>query len=237
MENLVRIKLDPRRGGQDPFDFKRPCFRLSNWPNASVEIWSSDDEGLSWQKIPNSDYRWSYDPDNRHLYISFLFDITVITILAFFSPTGSHAPIGYTLTRYNKCSVGWSTEGANRANIDTGWSTGSETTPVIPIGCSIRGGKLKNIPIGYEIKWPIVSNNPVGASFAEPADSPVAIGFDIGLTTPNSIGVGVTILGCRGHPFDFIPLDGPSFSSLCAEASHRKQKNVVLNGTTPEELD
>ena len=237
MENLVRIKLNPRRGGLEEIDFKRPCFRLSNWPNASVEIWSSDDDGMSWEKISESDYRFAYDGDNRNLYISFLFDVTVTTIFAFFSPAGNHAGIGFSLTRYGKCPIGWQTEAPYPANTNMGWSTGSAEMPVIPIGCSIYGGNLRNIPIGFNIKWPTVANTPVGASFAEPADSPVGTGFSTGQMTKRSVGVGVTILGCWEYPFDFIPIDGPSFSSLCAEASHRKQKNVRLYGTTPEELD
>jgi hypothetical protein len=237
MENLVRIKLNPRRGGPDPIDFNRPCFLLSNWPNASIEIWSSDDDGLSWQKIPETDYRFSYDGVNKYLYLSFLFDITVTTIFAFFSPTGNHAGVGWSLTRYDKIRVGWEVEAPNTTNAAAGWSTGSADTPVTPVGCSIYGGHLRNIPVGYNVKWPTVANTPVGASIAEPADSPVGAGFDIGEVTKRSVGVGVTILGCWEYPFDFVPIDDPTFASLCAEASHRKQKNVRLYGTTPEELD
>ena len=237
MENLIRIKFDPRRGQLDPIDFVRPCFRLSAWPNASVDIWYSDDDGESWEKVPESDYRSGYDAENLDLYVSLLFNITDITLIAFFSPEGSHVGIGYTISQSCQVGIGCQVEGQDLNRAPVGWSTGYGEAPVVPCGCSIYGALPKNIAVGYVIKWPTVRNAPLGASFANPADSPIGAGFDIGIVTSRSSGVGATILGLGEYPAEFLPLDPATIAAMSAQAAHRKQKTVTLNGTTPEELD
>jgi len=225
MENLIRIKLDPRRGGAEPIDFLRPCFVLSDWPFDAIEIWKSDDGGLAWEKLGEDQFAAGFNSAERKLYVSLLFDIASTTILAFFNPVGNLVP------------VGWDMEGPTASSAGVGWSAGADNPPVVPIGFTLEGEWGVNTPLGYMLKWPTVRNTPVGCAYAAPADTPCGLGCAIGTVDARSVGAGTTILGLGEFGLDFLVLDAPAISALAAEAAHRKQKVVTLTGTDPEELD
>jgi hypothetical protein len=225
MENLIRIKLDPHRGGAESIDFLRPCFVLSDWPFDAIEIWRSNDGGLAWEKLDDDEFTACFNASELKLYVSLLFDITSTTVLAFFSPVGSLVPMG------------WDIEGPTAYPAGVGWTVGADNPPVVPVGFTLEGESGANTPLGYMLKWPTVRNTPVGCAYATPADTPCGLGCTIGTVYAQSVGLGTTIFGLGEFGLDFLVLDSPALSSLAAEAAHRKQKMVTLTGTDPEELD
>ncbi len=237
MENLIRIKLDSRRGGQDTIDFRRPCFRLGEWPSSSLRIAWSQNGGQSWQKLPEEDYTIGYDGDSRELYVSLKFDVTGVTLFAFFAPEGTNCPIGYSLAKWNRIGIGWDTEGVSVRPVPIGWVTGDLDGGMVGSGFTIEGVWSRNNPLGFTERYPTLDSTPLGASIAEPVDSPVGLGFDIGTVLARTIGAAGTVLGLAEYPLAVLVLDPTTKSALCAEAAHRKQKMVTLYGTTPEELD
>jgi len=237
MENLIRIKLDPKRGGVTDIDFKRPCFRIYNWEHSDVEIWFSDDNGVNWDKLDSDDFRFSYDFALKYLYVTLEFDIDTISQLAFFSPESKSIPVGHVLTRYDKIPVGWTLEGASILNIPSGASFGTTETYRVGGGFSILGDHAVNIPAGHTLKNATVGNTPVGHTCAAPHDRGVQVGYLLGRLETESNTVGVWILGMSEYPVEFIPLDDDTIDNLSAEAAWHKQKSVTLNGTTPEDLD
>ncbi len=237
MENLIRIKFDPRRGGANADDFLRPRILIYNWPAEEIDIWSSDDGGQSWDKLDDTDFRASFEPATGRLYVELLFDITDTLLLAFFNPGGNIVGAGYTLTTYGKVSLGWCVEGSACGPIPAGWCNGSLAVSVIPCGSAIQGAWPKNIPIGHKVKYPNMTKVPVGHTLASPKDADTGIGFNIGTVALFAVTPGVTILGLSEFAADFLVVDESTADALCTEYAWKKQKAVTLNGTTPEELD
>ena len=237
MENLIRIKLDPRRGGSTFIDFKRPCFRIYNWKNSEVEIWYSDDNGLTWDKLGADDFRQSYDFGHKYLYISLEFDITTVSQLAFFAIESKSVGVGWFMTLYDKIPIGYSVEGIEKTNIPAGINIGSEILAPVGAGYSIEGVRALNLPGGYTLKSAFKSNAFIGYTSADPEDRMIPVGFNVGYLETELDVIGVSILGMSEYPVDLIILDDATISGLPGEAGWHKQKNVTLNGTTPEELD
>ncbi len=237
MQNRIRIKLDPRRGGVLNIDFLRPCFTLSEWPSEEVEIWSSDDGGTSWAKLSSIDYRASHDPGDNVLHVSLLSDITGITQLAFFGIEGGTIGVGWTHECAGSIQIGWSVEGLTRRDTQVGWSLGTLDGRLAGSGYTIQGVLPRNVPISYKIKCPTVTTALIGFSISNPIDVHIGVGTSIGTVCALSVQAGETILGMREFPSSFFSLDEATIAALAGEAAHRKQKLVTLNGTTPEELD
>ncbi len=237
MENLVRIKLDPHRGAANTDDFLRARFRLASWPSELVEIWTSDDDGLNWQKLTDPDILSCFDAPLNVLYVELLFDIEDPLLLAFFSPSGEIIGVGYELTRYDRVYVGWIIEGVDPKPIPIGWQTGSEHKSLIGAGYPIRGGSLINHPVGHLIKCPATSNAPANFYIANPHDGRIKIGFGLGTGESRYACVGASIMGLTETAVDLLLLDDAALDALCTEVAVHKQKQVTLNGTTPEELD
>jgi len=237
MENLIRIKLDPRRGGLASIDFKRPCFRIYNWKYSEVEIWYSDDNGLTWDKLGADDFRQSYYFERKQLYIALEFDITTISQLAFFAIDTKSVGVGWFATRYDKIGIGYSVEGIGTTNIPAGINIGSEKIAPVGAGYSIEGIRALNLSSGYTLKSAFKSNTFIGYTSADPEDRSISVGFHIGYLETELNVIGAAILGMSEYPVDLIILDDATISGLPGEAGWHKQKNVTLNGTTPEELD
>jgi len=237
MENLIRIKLDPHRGALASIDFKRPCFRIYNWKNSEVEIWYSDDNGLTWDKLGTDDFRQSYNFIHKQLYVTLEFDITTVSQLAFFAIESKSVGVGWFATRYDKIGIGYSVEGIETTNIPAGIDIGSEKLVPVGAGCSIEGVRALNLSGGYTLKSAFKSNTFIGYTSADPEDRSIPVGFHIGYLETELDVIGASILGMSEYPVDLIILDDATISGLSAAAGWHKQKNVTLNGTTPEELD
>jgi hypothetical protein len=236
MENLIRIKLNPRRGGVSPIDFRRPRFCLSGWPGGEVEVWTSVN-GIVWEKLDESDYSVSFEPSQNRAYITLLFDISSILYLGFFPGGGNVVGIGYELEKYDRISVGWDVEGNTMSQIPAGCSFGSDDVADVQAGYTIEGAASGNCGVGYRLKFPEVACFPVGGWIAAPCDADISIGFGIGICDGALIVVGAATMGLCELAGEVIPLDEYASGGLCGEAAWRKQKIVQLDGVTPKELD
>ncbi len=225
MENLIRIKFDPKRGGAQSIDFLRPCFRLENWPSEAVEIWTSTDSGVNWDKLSQSGYRTSYYGDEKFLYVSLLVDITGITHIAFFDIDGGAV------------GVGWEAENPWINLVNAGWSTGIVSGKNIGAGFTLLGPLPSNVPLVYRIRRPNEFLLPIGYEIAAPSDFLINAGCSIGTVFEIVVASGGTIMGLREFPSSLIALDDDAIEALVPEAAARKQKLITLNGTTPEDLD
>jgi len=237
MENLIRVMMNPRRGGLYSYDFVRPSFCLSNWPSDQVEIWTSEDDGVNWDKVSEDDYRASYDPKSGRFYVTLLFDIKIATQLGFFSVEGNVVGIGYELTKYDTVGLGWAIEGCVASKVGAGWTIGDGSDENAAVGFSVYGDACVNLALGFRLKNPEVRNVGIGGWLAVPVDADACVGFSIGGNVVGCVPVGATIMGLWEIGGDMIPYDGDALNCLCGEAAWRKQKTVELNGTTPKELD
>ncbi|HDS29908.1 MAG TPA: hypothetical protein ENN67_02565 [Firmicutes bacterium] len=225
MENLVRVKIDSHRGGQDSIAFLRPCFRIFGWNSDELEIWRSDDDGISWNKLDSSQYTASFRTDAHQLYVTIIDEIEDISLLAFFDIDGEVV------------NIGWKIDGASVNTLPSGWSAGETAGGIPPIGYSIRGALGLNVPVSYGVRCPSVLNIPSGFNTAVPVDFAINFGCSIGEVGKKSVKTGCAILGMREFPVDLKVLDDATILTLSAEAAHRKQKTVQLNGMEPEVLD
>jgi hypothetical protein len=237
MENLIRIKLDPKRGLLSPINFIRPCFVIYDWPGDEADVWFSDNNGLTWGKLGTDDFRAGYDFEMKRLYLSLLFDIDTISQVAIFGSGGTMVGAGYTIREYRSVQVGWNIEGIKGSPIPVGCSEGNELGFEVGVGATIDGALTGNIPAGYFVKCPFVRNFMVGYMVAGPIDTWIAVGFDTGTVFAVSQGVGATIMGLSEYGLDFMLLDEATIGAMSGEAVHRKQKIINLNETIPEELD
>lgn len=225
MENLIRIKFNPKRGGAQSIDFLRPCFRLENRPTEEVEIWSSTDGGVNWDKLSQSGYRTSFYEGVKILYVSLLVDITGITQLAFFDIDGGVV------------GIGWEAESPWINLVNAGWSTGIVSGKNIGAGFALLGTLPSNVPLVYRIRRPNEFLLPLGYEIAVPSDFLINAGCSIGTVFEIFVASGGTIMGLREFPSSLLALDDDAIEALALEAAARKQKLVTLNGTTPEDLD
>lgn len=237
MENLIRIKLDPKRGGVDPVDFIRPCFIVYDWPGDEVDVWFSDDNGSTWEKLESGNYRAGYDFELKRLYLTLLFDVDTVSQLAMFGSGGSYVGVGFSLTDYDLVPVGWDVEGIHGSVFPVGCQAGNVSGFEVGAGVTVEGEFPRGIPAGFFVKCPDVRNFAVGFAMAAPVDSIVPAGFNIGTVFSESQGIGMTIMGLSEYGLSFMSLDESTVDGLSGEAVHRKQKVVTLNGTDPEELD
>jgi len=233
MQNLLRIMLNPRRGGSTSFDFLRPCFTIANWPGSEVDVWKSLN-GLDWTKLGDADFVSSFEPSTRVLRLILLFDITQTTYLAFFDIDGERAGMGWTLEKNPVVPVGWNTEHDTGTNMGMGWSTGSVEPIDMCAGFDIQGALKGNIPCGWTIKNPVMSNLPLGYQVAAAQDGLLRIGFNVGTVHFRSISAGAAIMGLAEFPIGLAYFDT---EGLSAEAAVRKQVTITLSGTTPQELE
>jgi len=237
MENLVRIKLDPHRGGANSHYFLRPRFRISDWPSEPVEIWTSDDDGVNWDKLDAEDFINCFDGPMKILYVELLFDISDTMLLAFFNPDGMTVGAGFEITRYDRIGLGWIAEGVDPKPVPLGWQSGSRDLSNIYAGHYVYGGSLFNHPIGHIIKCPAIFNTPINFNIANPHDGRIQVGFGLGTGMSEFAGVGVTLMGLSETGVDLLVIDDAALDAMSTEIAVRRQKQVTLNGTTPEELD
>jgi len=237
MENLARIKFDTNRGGSTGHDFVRTCICLGNWPSDDVEIWSSDDNGQSWDKLDSTDYLFSYDGPSSKLYVSFLTDFTSDVILAFFCIGGQTVGAGFTLLKHQVFQTGWMTEGHSDSVVQTEWNTGAETVNSAWAGYTELGDMASETGTGYTIKSPRIVLTQAGFSTAAPSDKPGGMGYTIGTVGSTQSQAGYTVMGLNEFPVDVLPIDESTKELLTAEYGVGRQKIVTLNGTTPEVLD
>lgn len=237
MENLIKIKLDPRRGGLAPIDFIRPCFIIYDWPGDDVDVWFSDDDGASWAKLAEDVYRVGYDQKTQRLYLSLLFDVDTISQLALFLPGGENIGVGFNITRYDLVQIAWTVEGVLGPVFPIGFPVGSELGASVGIGATIEGEFPRGVPVGFFVKYPNMRHFAVGHTVAAPVDMNIPAGFDTGTEFAASQGVGAWIMGLSEYGLVFMTLDEDTIDALSGEAVHQKQKTITLNGTDPEELD
>jgi hypothetical protein len=237
MNNLIRIKLDPRRGGVSGIDFIRPCFVVYDWPGDEVDVWYSDDNGTSWDKLTGDDYRAGYDFESKRLYLALLFDISTISQLALFGSGRAHVGVGYELASFDVMPVGWTVEGILVPLFPVGCSIGNEHGHAIGAGAMVDGANRNNVSAGFFVKRPNEKNFAVGHVIAAPVDVIVPAGFDIGTIFSGSQGVGATIMGLSEYGLSFMSLDENAINAMSGEAVNQKQKSITFNGTDPEELD
>ena len=236
MQNLLRIKLDPQRGGASAIDFLRPCFKIDNWPSGEVEIWSSLN-GLDWTKVEETGYLADYDSASRVLRVSLLIDLTEDTYLAAFDIDAAPVGTGYVLEKHDVVQTGWAEEAEDNRMTCVGWCSGSELVSDVSCGCAIYGQRGDNVEAGFDVKYPMMSNIGLGLDVAAAVDGLVRVGFATGLLTAKSCGAGSAILGLCETPAALICLDTHALAAMAGEAAVRKQKVVTLTGTSPEELD
>jgi hypothetical protein len=237
MDNLIRIKLDPKRGVGVHYDFIRPCFIVHDWPGDEVDAWFSDDNGSTWDKLDSAEFKSGYDFGLKRLYISLLFDVNTISQLALFGSGGTSVGVGFTLTDYDLIPVGWNSEGAHGLVINVGCSVGNDIASETGSGVTIQGNHGKDFPVGYFVKRPYEKNFPTGFKIAAPNDTIVPAGFNLGTVLTESQGTGVTIMGLSEFGMSFFSLDQKTVNALSGEAVHNRQKTITLNGTTSEDLD
>jgi hypothetical protein len=236
MQNYLRIKLDPQRGGSSAFDFLQPLFAIRNWPSPDIDIWTSPDN-ISWTRLQDTDFAACYDPTLKILYLSFLADLTSDIWIAFFNIGGVHSGIAYTLEKFDLLQIGWLVEASDISITPIAWTTGSPLSSDASVGCSIYGHRADNIPLGFDSKYPVMVNFLIGNNIAAATDLLVRAGYSSGLLTTNSCAIAATILGLSELPLDLIAIDPATLASMSAEVSILKQKDIILTGTSPEELD
>ncbi|MCX6646207.1 MAG: hypothetical protein NTY09_07610 [bacterium] len=237
MNNLIRIKLDPRRGGVSGINFIRPCFVVLDWPGDEVDVWYSDDNGTSWDKLAGDDYRAGYDFESKRLYLTLLFDIGTISQIALYGSGGARVGIGYELASFDVMPVGWSVEGILVPVLPIGCSIGNQHGHAVGAGVTVDGANRKNYQTGFFVKRPNERNFAVGHVIAAPVDAIVPAGFGIGTIFSKSQGVGATIMGLSEYGLSFMSLDENAINAMSSEAVNQKQKLITFNGTDPEELD
>jgi len=233
MNNLIRIKLDPKRGGVSGINFIRPCFILFDWPGDEVELWFSDDDGTSWDKLTDGDYRAGYDFESKKLYLTLLFDVSTISQLALYGSGGAHVGVGYELASFDVLPVGWTVEGILTPLMPIGCSIGNELGHAVGAGAMIDGADRTNFPAGFFVKRPNERNFAIGHVIAAPVDVVFPAGFDIGTIFSKSQGIGATIMGLGEYGLSFMSLDESTISAMSSEAVNRKQKSITFNGTDP----
>jgi hypothetical protein len=231
MENLLKIKLDPLRGGSSHFDFIRPNFIVNNWPGDGIVLEYSNNGGATWVSlIPDVHYRSCYDATSRQLYVSLLFNIETELLIAFNY---------FEEVEPELCSfpLGWANEGISCSIAPLGWDAGADEISSVQAGYAIYGCYGIAITVGWVIKWFENINTQVGWTVADPVDAPITIGFDIGTIDVGSIRAGTTILGIANYPGQFIVLDRPSIDALGSSAVRCREKTITLSGYDPEVLD
>lgn len=237
MENLIRIKLDPRRGGLHWIPFRKPSFRISNWRSSEVEIWKSENGGILWSKLDESTFVSSWDSSYQRLYLTLLFDISTVTHLAFFDINGSVVSVGFMLEKSPIVPVGWAIESWSVNQIPVGWSLGSSSHRAVPCGHTLFGPYPVNANSGFAVKSSILSNNPAGFILAAPNDNMARAGYHIGTNSTSFISCGACILGLFELPVNIRRVGDSDLDALSSEFALPKQKLIALMDDDPAELD
>jgi len=154
-----------------------------------------------------------------------------------FADIANSVGVGYSWPyRYN-LAVGWLVENVVIDAVSIGWQTGEISGKSVPAGYTVQGAKILNVPLGWKLKAPTVRVFPTGYSTASPSDSRIGIGYSAGTVDSGNVCAGFVLLGLCELGIRFVCLDPDSIAGFASVAAISKQKNVTLNGTSPEELD
>ncbi|MFH1676410.1 MAG: hypothetical protein ABIC40_05225 [bacterium] len=154
-----------------------------------------------------------------------------------FADIANSVGVGYDWPyRYNAV-IGWLLENVVIDAVSIGWQTGLESGKSVSAGYTLQGPNNSSVSVGWKLKVPSLRVTPLGYSIASPSDSRIGIAYSAGTVDSGTVNAGFVLLGLCELGIRFVCLDQDSMKGFASDAAVSRQKNVILNGTTPEELD